>query len=466
VDLSRWQPVETAQLAGRVPEEYNFTTDDKLMITPVSGGAFDSSRVGSMYLTFGSTVSRAIQTLDASYSLTAPTGWGALVQSYSGPFTGTSNVWSLGGNGATQTGTIALSSLAAHTVAILLYRNRAATTLGTAIAAGTRTVTPGAMTGIAVGNRLWIGGTEPEDVDVTAITGTTFTAIFRYAHTATDPVSFISEHKDGDISFSLTGVRVKTTNSSTVTASEVLATILTDTSGHNSGQISSSTALVGNPGVDLKEFGYDASYPDEVIERLATMGDAAGNPWTAEVYAGQILRFSREDSVTATYQIRQTPELSRDLDALRTHIVPRYQDSNGDVAQGTTQSNDLAVSRWGLKRNAVFAAAETDTAATVNSLAATALLDTINPASQGDITVTELFRNGVPVPLNRLRKGDLVECVEYPSSGRQDVDEARKFRVSATAWDEDAGTLTISPTLPASTIEALLSRRETQGAIR
>jgi hypothetical protein len=124
------------------------------------------------------------------------------------------------------------------------------------------------------------------------------------------------------------------------------------------------------------------------------------------------------------------------------------------------------VARWGVRRNAFFEAPEVDSVASVDLLAATALRSVVNPASQGDITVTELFRDGVRVPLHRLRKGDLVQCVEFPSSGNQAVDEARKFRVSATHYDHDAQTLTISPTLPASTIEALLSRRATQGAIR
>lgn len=465
VDRSRWQPVETSQLAGRNPAEYSFSTEDRLSIIPSSGGAFDTGRIGSLYLTTGTTVSKTWQTFDASYSLTAPTGWTASIETRTTGWGAGTSPWSLNGNGATQTGTIALSSLAQGIIMMNLYRNRAATTLGTAIAAGTRTPTPGSMTGIAVGNRLWIGGTDPEEVEVTAITATTFTAVFRYAHAAADAVSFISEHKDGDIKFELTGVRAKATNSATVTASEVLTTILTDVNASNPGQISSSTALVSDPGVDLKEFEYDG-YPDEVIEQLVTMGDASGNPWTAEVYEDQRLRVRREDSVTATYQIRQTPEASRDLDLLRNFIVPRYQDGNGDVAQGTTQSDLLSASRWNIRRNAFFEAPEVDSVASVNALAATALLSVVNPASQGDIVVTELFRNGVPVPLNRLRKGDLVECVEFPSSGRQDVDEACKFRASATAWDEDAGTLTISPTLPASTIEALLSRRETQGAIR
>jgi hypothetical protein len=62
------------------------------------------------------------------------------------------------------------------------------TTLGTAIAAGTRTVTPASMNGIYKGRLLTIGGTA-ENVTVTAITPTTFTAVFANAHGSTDAVT-------------------------------------------------------------------------------------------------------------------------------------------------------------------------------------------------------------------------------------------------------------------------------------
>lgn len=61
------------------------------------------------------------------------------------------------------------------------------TALGTVIVAGTRTVTPASMTGIYSGRILTIGGTS-EYVTVTAVTQTTFTAVFANAHGASDSV--------------------------------------------------------------------------------------------------------------------------------------------------------------------------------------------------------------------------------------------------------------------------------------
>ena len=65
------------------------------------------------------------------------------------------------------------------------------TTVALAISSGTQTVTPASMTGITVGMSLHIaanGGTA-EDVVVTAVTGTTFTAVFASSHNTSTAVT-------------------------------------------------------------------------------------------------------------------------------------------------------------------------------------------------------------------------------------------------------------------------------------
>ena len=158
VDRSQWQPVETAQRSDRAPEEYAFSTEDLLRIAPASGGVFDSGRVGSLSFTFGSTVSKTIQTLDVTtYSLTAPTGWLAVIQAFTVAWGFSSTVWSLAGNGTTQTGSIALSSLNTGRLLVSLYRNRAATTMGTAVTDGTgKNFSPASVTSMAKRNKLCV----------------------------------------------------------------------------------------------------------------------------------------------------------------------------------------------------------------------------------------------------------------------------------------------------------------------
>lgn len=62
------------------------------------------------------------------------------------------------------------------------------TNLGTAIAAGVRTVTPGSLTGMYLGAQLIVGGINPEVVTISVISATQITATFANAHLGTDPL--------------------------------------------------------------------------------------------------------------------------------------------------------------------------------------------------------------------------------------------------------------------------------------
>lgn len=75
------------------------------------------------------------------------------------------------------------------------YEELSTTTLGTAIAAGTRTVAPASMVNIATGRRLKVGGTT-EYVVITSMTHTTFTAVFANAHGSSDVVTALGEGQD------------------------------------------------------------------------------------------------------------------------------------------------------------------------------------------------------------------------------------------------------------------------------
>lgn len=72
-------------------------------------------------------------------------------------------------------------------VAYALLEQPVETTLGTSIVAGTRTVTPGSMRGIYAGAKLVVGPVASiEQITVSSITSTTFTATFANDHSDTD----------------------------------------------------------------------------------------------------------------------------------------------------------------------------------------------------------------------------------------------------------------------------------------
>lgn len=79
-------------------------------------------------------------------------------------------------------------------VAVTYKAGYASTTIAAATASGAQTVTPGSMAGILAASVLTIGsGTEQEQVTVTSVTATTFTATFARAHVAGCKVSAVPD---------------------------------------------------------------------------------------------------------------------------------------------------------------------------------------------------------------------------------------------------------------------------------
>ena len=73
------------------------------------------------------------------------------------------------------------------------------TTMGAGYSSGSQTVTPGSMAFIYKGQRLNIGGSNPEAVAVTAVTSTTFTATFANAHLTADTITNNSQGYQGAV---------------------------------------------------------------------------------------------------------------------------------------------------------------------------------------------------------------------------------------------------------------------------
>jgi hypothetical protein len=97
------------------------------------------------------------------------------------------------------------------------------TTLGTAVTSGSQTVTPGSMSGIAVGSLLSIDASpNVELVYVTAITGTTFTATFTKSHASTAQVGGTAGSANGQVN-NVNVINVPTSSTDWVT-NPVIAT--------------------------------------------------------------------------------------------------------------------------------------------------------------------------------------------------------------------------------------------------
>lgn len=442
-----WQPVTRLMLSSRNDSRYSIETTDRLYIAPNGGDGIDTNNIGSVYLKTPDGGSRQIVAISADYKVLGKTStWTASISRFNSSFGFLSTVWSVTGTGAVATGTITLSGLSACDMLMAnFYLDRAGTTLGTTIAAGSRTVTPGSMTGIVVGMKLAIGGANPEEVTVTATTGTTFTAVFQYAHNLADTVSFIWEGETDDCYLELTNVRVKTTSSANLYPDEIIKDMQSAVATVNPNWVNTSAALISSSSIELRDELYEDMYPIDVVGYLLSFGDNSGNAWEFAVWEDMQVTYGRRGVRGRIWYVDETPEIRRALDRLYNSVYAVYTDSAGIVRRTAANTSVTSVASHGITRRAAVTA-DTDNAVVAGQIRDTALNDTLDAGNYNDVPIKALFDiYGSYYPLWMCRAGDTIVMRGGPFGYTTASDRSRAFIIAATNFDANTGDLTISP---------------------
>ena len=439
---SEWQPTTNRILAGRNPERWSMDTNNRIYLAPNGGDAQDTSNIGSISTAIPHGSSRQLLAISYDYSWTAPNStWQAVLERRADDYTGAANVWTISGNGATQTGSQAISLTACDRLMFSSYFNRAATTLGTAVAAGgvlAKVCTPGSMSGIVKGSKLAIGGVEPEEVEVTAVTATTFTADYRWAHTTADAVSIVWEGETDDVSLIITNLRIKTTASAAVYADEIVKDLIAATTAVNASIVSSSTILVQSPAIDLYNETFEDMYPSDIINHLLAYGDSAGRMWECAVWDGRRVQLQVRGSRGRTWYFDSTPAIERQISRLWNSMYAVYSDEEGRTLRSSVSSNAISVFVYGRTRRQAIAVNTTSlTQATASR--DVALNDSLITGNAGDIPLDAIYDNvGNWYPGYLARAGDIFVARNLPVGISAAVDATRSFRCAATSYDANS----------------------------
>lgn len=246
------------------------------------------------------------------------------------------------------------------------------TTIGSNITAGTRTVTPAAMTNIYVGQKLVIDGSGVGDlgeiVEVTAVTATTFTAAFAMNHTTTITVKAFLCYAD-----------------------EIVEHVIGSISNDNA-QISGSTALVESPNLDLTDIIYEDQSAMDVLVDLAGRGDNQTPPriWSVGVWENAIHFRPRGTDSRVWYLDASTLKLTRSLQSIVTEVIGAHKSINGDTLRTAAATDSATADAWGVTRRIVVDVNTTND--TLAGITRDAVLDTRSgfiPAA--DITFDDIF---------------------------------------------------------------------------
>lgn len=207
---AEWEPMTSDDLAT-VTEAFKSDNNNRIYVVPQKGGEIALGDGGGRYYRIPDSSSRNMTVVQYTYEVVGSSKWMALLRRWAGVnFATPTTIWSptLSSYG-TYTGAVFATLTGSPLLSFELQSQVAETTLGTAInavdttlapsslqvnttsgtavgAPGTVTITPASMTNIVNGMKLlYDAGTSAlEKVTVSNVTGTTFDATFKAAHSS------------------------------------------------------------------------------------------------------------------------------------------------------------------------------------------------------------------------------------------------------------------------------------------
>lgn len=479
--VASWQPATTTQLANAAPERYQIDTNNRLFIAPQKNATYANAGVnlvlGALYFDLPDDASRNLNAggIQFDYEMIFPAvGWQANLNIYNFAGALIANIWSLGATTGLQTGSIHLNALAGNPVRCVFYiwYNAAAAVyagetgaaylkvtnvrLATANArrvnttwslpagpvTGVQVVTPVSMTGIYLGQRLHMNqgaAVNAESVLVTAITATTFTATFVKQQAAGVPIQAHQVYADDVVK----------------DAASIVSTL-------NSSQLSSSTALIQSPGLDLTDESYEDAAIGDVLTHLASLGDNQSPPrqWEVGVYEDRKLFFRPQGSASRAWYVDATDlSVVRTLEDLANSSYAIYADANGRALRTAPVGDAASQARYGLVRRTAISA-DTTSATQAGVQASAALADTKDPKPRATIQFEAVYdAAGARYPLWLVRAGDTMTIRNLPPNISTSIDRIRTFRITHTSYDAVADTLEVEPEAAPRTLEVMLARR-------
>lgn len=471
-DISGYRQIVNGELAAAFPDRFSFNTSNQLYIAPQKNATHGNTTIGKFgmlgYQLPDDSTKDAIG-ISFDYTLLAPAAnWRGLCQTYDDTLGFIATIWVLTSAGAaTLTGTINVTFAAARWLIfglgfsatdavfagetgsaylkitnvriVTATTNRINTTLGTIIAAGTRTVTPASMARIYVGQRLQISqgsATVGESVVVTVITATTFTAVFAFAHVAADTV-----------------------NAHVIYPDEVIKDLVTTVDTLNPSQMNSDTSAIQSQGIDLDQLVIEDQTPTSVINQMLAKSDTQARLWVGLVYNDQKLIVRPRGSGTAWFTDVASLEVVRTLTNLYNSVYAVYNDVAGKRKLRTAVSADTAsVARFGLTRRTSSAVNSTDVTQ-AGKVRDTLLATSLDPTPRTSITLDRIFDDqGNPYPLYFVRTDDTLTIRNLPPILGQTYDKIRTLVITHTDYDIVKGSLTLELEIPLPDQSILLAR--------
>jgi PKD repeat protein len=269
--------------------------------------------------------------------------------------------------------------------------------------------------------------------------------------------SVLYEGEDGDAYFKITNLRVKA-KSGTVLASDVAASIVETVNGKNSGQLSSSTALLETSTSDFNDLSYQDDRIDKLLDEIVVP-----DGFEAAVWEAQMLTFREKDgNQTRAWfvDVINFVGLQRSLDGVQNEVRALYNGSHNRKVFTDAATDSESVTRYGLIRQGTIKA-RTSSTAEAERYRDRELADTANAALRAGVVFDRLYdASGAEYPLYMLRAGDTITLRNLPPTLLTRIDNVRTFRIGATTFDAISNQIEAEPEDPLPNLAVFVGRRD------
>ena len=394
--LADWKTVTKDNNSTNRPEQYEMDNNNRLFIAPKKGETFgNGTHAGSWTYTVPHQFGAGLQTIDLEYDMLVPSGWKFYVTTYNYSFGSPSTINTVTSTGVGLTGTLSLSLSGAVRVNVILRNDSGASS------------------------------TISDDTGVNYL--------------------------------KVTSVRLKTTTSAAVYASEIVEGMVAHVTAVNADQLSASTALIEATATDLNNETYQDMLPAAIIDRLASIHN-----YEWGVYENRQLYFrgrAAEPDRAWYVDVSRAPDIERSLENVRNSIYSVFRDAASNTKRTLLAADSGSVSRYGLtRREALQVQTTDDTEARTHR--DVRLNDSKRRTDRATIETAFLYdANGGIWPLWAARSGDSITMRNLSPALTTSIDRIRTFRIGETEYDAEADSLTITPDEPTPTLVTLVARR-------
>ncbi len=397
---ANWNVLNDDHIAGAIPDRYTTDNNNRLYMAPNKDETYSSS---TAFAFFGYSIPqdslRQIVRVEFSYTLKAPSGWRARLDRRSSSWGLSSSVWTLDGNGGTQTGTQTLTVTATDRLSFTLFYNAASA----------------------------------------AFTGET-----------------------GDTYLRITNLKVKTF-SGDVTPGLIVKDLIDHVSGINPSQLSPGYDRVTESGLDLDSEVYEDLTPADILTGLTRLGDdqSPPNPYAAAVWEERELAFGPLWANGRTWYIDADQVIvERSLDGAYNSVYATYSGPQGSTGRTAAAVSQSSIELTGITRQRAVRV-NTSSAAFAEAVRDLELEAGRRSMVRADIKTFGVYNEaGARYPLYSVRAGDTMIIRNLPPDTYPEIDKIRSFRVMSTRYDCDRDELTPVPDAGLNTIEIVLSRHE------